>query len=138
MPLHLTSAGVTESILYVDDLERAVRFYAALLGAPVIRRHDRFVALRLTPSQVLLLFLKGASTMPTVLAGGTIPPHDGSGAYHICFGMEAGDVPRWEERLRELQAPIESRVDWPSGALSIYFRDPDQHMVELATPGIWD
>ena len=32
---------------------------------------------------------------------------------------------------------IESRVDWPQGGASLYFRDPDRLLVELATPGIW-
>jgi catechol 2,3-dioxygenase-like lactoylglutathione lyase family enzyme len=29
-------------------------------------------------------------------------------------------------------------VRWPRGGESIYFRDPDGHLVELATPGLWD
>ena len=32
---------------------------------------------------------------------------------------------------------IEGRTDWPRGGRSIYFRDPDGHLGELATPGIW-
>ncbi|PYK92782.1 MAG: glyoxalase, partial [Verrucomicrobia bacterium] len=27
---------------------------------------------------------------------------------------------------------------WESEARSLYFRDPDGHMIELATPGIWE
>ncbi|MDZ4820644.1 MAG: glyoxalase, partial [Planctomycetota bacterium] len=26
---------------------------------------------------------------------------------------------------------------WPQGARSIYFRDPDGHLLELLTPGFW-
>ncbi|HEX5778765.1 MAG TPA: glyoxalase, partial [Xanthobacteraceae bacterium] len=32
---------------------------------------------------------------------------------------------------------LESRVDWPRGGKSIYFRDPDGHLLEFATPGLW-
>jgi catechol 2,3-dioxygenase-like lactoylglutathione lyase family enzyme len=29
-------------------------------------------------------------------------------------------------------------VGWPRGGRSVYFRDPDGHSVELATPGLWE
>ena len=32
---------------------------------------------------------------------------------------------------------IEGRNDWSRGGRSIYFRDPDRHLLELATPGLW-
>jgi catechol 2,3-dioxygenase-like lactoylglutathione lyase family enzyme len=32
---------------------------------------------------------------------------------------------------------IISRMSWPRGGESLYFRDPDNHVLELATPGIW-
>jgi catechol 2,3-dioxygenase-like lactoylglutathione lyase family enzyme len=31
---------------------------------------------------------------------------------------------------------IESEVKWPA-AESVYFKDPDGHLVELITPGFW-
>ncbi|HEV7405821.1 MAG TPA: VOC family protein [Chthoniobacteraceae bacterium] len=138
MKTTLTTTGVTESVLYVDDLDRARDFYIELLGAPIVRQHERFAALKMNENQVLLLFVRGASTSPTVLEGGTIPPHDGSGPHHICFGMAAHEVSLWEEKLDQLNLAIEGRVQWPSGAVSLYFRDPDGHNVELATPGIWE
>jgi catechol 2,3-dioxygenase-like lactoylglutathione lyase family enzyme len=32
---------------------------------------------------------------------------------------------------------VESRITWPRGGTSLYFRDPDGHSVEVATPGLW-
>ena len=32
---------------------------------------------------------------------------------------------------------IEGRTTWKRGGESIYFRDPDGHLLELATPGLW-
>ena len=128
---------LAESALYVDDLERAITFYTTLFGLPVLRRNERFCALQITPNQVLLLFLRGASFMPTPLPGGVVPPHDGNGPLHVCFGITGDAVSAWENHLREEGIPIESRMRWPSGAISLYFRDPDQHAVELATPGVF-
>jgi hypothetical protein len=28
-------------------------------------------------------------------------------------------------------------VNWPEGAQSVYFRDVDENLVELITPGFW-
>lgn len=128
---------LAESALYVDDLDRAVEFYTGLFEWPVLVRDDRFCALRITPRQVLLLFRRGASLQPTTLPGGTVPAHDGNGPLHLCFGISADAVAVWEERLRAHDIAVESRVLWPSGAVSLYFRDPDQHAVELATPGVF-
>src|SRR5688500_3370241 len=59
--------GIMESALYVDDLPRAVTFCQELLGGTVLRRDERFCAIRLAPEQVLLLFLRGRSTATTDL-----------------------------------------------------------------------
>jgi hypothetical protein len=40
--------------------------------------------------------------------------------------------------LKEKSIAIESIVHWPLGGRSIYFRDPDDHAVELITPGVWN
>jgi catechol 2,3-dioxygenase-like lactoylglutathione lyase family enzyme len=129
--------GIAETSLYVDDLDRAAAFYTALFGCVVLRQDERLCALRIAPEQVLLLFRRGGSVSPAVLEGGVIPAHDGAGALHVCFGIEAGEVEEWARRLREHNIAIESRVEWPGGAVSLYFRDPDGHAVELATPGLW-
>ncbi|MFL4996127.1 MAG: VOC family protein, partial [Microvirga sp.] len=49
----------------------------------------------------------------------------------------ADAVRDWEERLSEHGVAIEGRTNWSRGGHSIYFRDPDGHLVELATPGLW-
>src|SRR5262249_23823199 len=85
---------------------------------------------------VLLLFRRGASLETVKMPGGTIPPHDGSGPLHVAFGMPREQLAGWEARLRAHDIAIEGRTDWPRGGHSIYFRDPDGHLVELATPGL--
>jgi len=33
---------------------------------------------------------------------------------------------------------IEQEVDWNIGMLSFYFRDPDNHLVEIVQAGFWE
>jgi catechol 2,3-dioxygenase-like lactoylglutathione lyase family enzyme len=61
----------------------------------------------------------------------------GHGPLHIAFAITAEALPEWEQRLGRSGVPIEGRTDWPRGGRSIYFRDPDGHLLELATPGLW-
>jgi len=56
---------------------------------------------------------------------------------HFAFSVPADDLPAWERRLEENGIAIESRVTWPRGGRSVYFRDPDGHLGELVTPGCW-
>lgn len=129
--------GVKETCLYVEDLERAKRFYSDLLGVRVLVEDARFCALDMAGSGVLLIFVRGGTLAPVQLEGGVIPPHDGAGPVHIGIGIEPADFAEWERRLSEKGIPVESRVRWPRGGESLYFRDPDGHCVELLTRGTW-
>lgn len=122
-----------ESALYVDDLERSARFYATVLGFEVISRGgDRLHALSVAGNQVLLLCKKGASANLT-----SLPAHDGDGHLHLAFAIPAGELDAWEAWLAQHGVTVEQKVTWERGGCSLYFRDPDQHLVELATPGVW-
>jgi catechol 2,3-dioxygenase-like lactoylglutathione lyase family enzyme len=130
-------AGVLETALYVDDLDRAAGFYEDVLGLKPINKDQRFAGYDAGPRSVLLLFKRG-STLETVhMPGGTIPPHDGQGPLHIAFAIAVDALPAWEQHLAGRGIAIEGRTDWPRGGKSIYFRDPDNHLLELATPGLW-
>ena len=48
------------------------------------------------------------------------------------------DVERWERWLREQDIEVESKLEWEKGGRSLYFRDPDGHLLELASPGVWE
>jgi catechol 2,3-dioxygenase-like lactoylglutathione lyase family enzyme len=84
-----------------------------------------------------LLFVQGESNETVALPGGTIPPHDGGGRVHVAFAIPAQDLAAWETRLTENNVALEGRTRWPRGGTSVYFRDPDGHLLELATPGLW-
>jgi catechol 2,3-dioxygenase-like lactoylglutathione lyase family enzyme len=129
--------GVLETSLYVDEFERSCAFYEQVLGLNSIYRDKRLCAYDVGGRGVLLLFLRGQSLETTRLHGGTIPPHDGHGSEHMAFSVAANDLVDWEERLADANVAIEGRIKWPRGGESVYFRDPDGHLLELATPGLW-
>ncbi len=130
-------SGIIETILYVDDLPRAVAFYRDLLGLePMTGDPARFQSFRVG-AQVLLLFKRGGTLQPTVVPGGVIPPHDGRGPHHIGLAVAPETYDGWRARLREAGVAIESEARWERGGRSLYFRDPDGHLLELITPGIW-
>ncbi len=129
--------GALETSLYVEDLNRAWNFYCSLFEFEVLAADDRFCALSVAGKHVLLLFRKAGSLAPIPTPTGTIPPHDGSGQSHLAFAISASELDPWERRLHEQGIPVESKMTWPRGGCSLYFRDPDGNLVELATPGIW-
>ena len=130
-------SGVLETALYVDDLQRATRFYQTLFGFAILFADERACAMSIAGRQVLLLFKKGASTDPIEMPGGTIPPHDGSGNLHMAFSIDASELENWEKWLPQSGVTIESKIKWQAGGYSLYFRDPDGHVIELVTPGCW-
>ena len=130
-------AGVIETALYVDDLPRAIAFYQDILGLAALNQDTRFAAFDVGGRSVLLLFKRGATLETVHLPGGTIPPHDGHGPLHIAFSVTSDELQAWETRLVEQGIAIEARTAWPRGGHSIYFRDPDNHLLELVTPGVW-
>jgi catechol 2,3-dioxygenase-like lactoylglutathione lyase family enzyme len=129
--------GVLETSLYVDDLARSAAFYTGLFGFEVLVSDARMRAFAVSGKQVLLLFLKGASMSVSQTPTGVLPPHDGQGNLHLAFAIPAESYAEWERTLRAKGIEIESRIEWPRGGKSLYFRDPDGHLLELVTPGCW-
>jgi catechol 2,3-dioxygenase-like lactoylglutathione lyase family enzyme len=131
--------GVLETALYVADVDRSAAFYQRLLGARVLLDEPgRMRALDVAGRQVLLLFLHGASDRQNPVPGGVVPPHDGRGRLHVCFAVPGDALDAWETHLAGLGVDVVSRVHAERGGTSLYLRDPDGHLVELATPGLWD
>src|SRR5260370_35231777 len=129
-----TIGRVLEAAVYVDQRDRAVVFYEPIFGFERIQCDDRFCAFNISGQQVLLLFARGKATTPVAIPGGIIPPHDGQGQLHLAFTMEPADEDAWTQRLNAACIEIESRVTWPRGRFSLYFRDPDRNLLELVRP----
>lgn len=127
---------ILETALYCEDVAVAASFYMRLGLTPLLKS-DRLVALDAGQGTVLLLFQRGGTIDGLKTPGGEVPPHDGAGPVHLAFAINAEDQASWEARLIELGIAVESQVRWEEGGTSLYFRDPDGHSVEIATPGTW-
>jgi len=123
--------GILETAVYVSDVRRSREFYEGLFGFRTVAEGERLTALAVGPGQVLLLFRKGASARLGASA------HDGDGQLHLAFAVPTPELVAWESRLAEQGVPIVERRTWDLGGRSVYFRDPDGHLLELATPGVW-
>jgi len=127
--------GVLETSLYVESAARSAHFYGQVFGFNVISPisgeglddNTRLCAMRAGDRSVLLLFKRGGT-----------PDTDAQGAIHIAFGISRSDLPVWENWLGRLGIAIESRKHWEYGAEALYFRDPDGHLLEVVTPGVWE
>src|SRR5215467_6859400 len=126
--------GILETSLYIEHPMQSVEFYRRVFGfEPIdtdpeegITDETRLCAMRAGDRSVLLLFKEGAT-----------PDTNATGAMHIAFGIARSELPAWEAWLSEQGIPIESRKTWKYGGEALYFRDPDDHLLEVVTPGVW-
>lgn len=137
MPAAPRLGHVLETALYVSDLTISQAFYARVMGFETFLHDERMCAMGVAGAAVLLLFRRGGSAQPSMTPAGTIPAHDGSGTLHVAFAIPIGELETWTTHLAKQSVEIESRITWPKGGTSLYFRDPDNHSVEVATPGLW-
>ena len=129
--MHPKSEGILESSLYVNDVAESAQFYEKIFGFRVISDFgERGCAMQAGDCQVLLLFKKGGSRE-------IVSPHDGDGELHVAFAIAASELARWEAWLAENGVAVEEKRRWERGGTSVYFRDPDRHLLEIATPGVW-
>jgi catechol 2,3-dioxygenase-like lactoylglutathione lyase family enzyme len=118
--------GVNELVLEVVDLEAAERFYAGLLGLPVVERWEDREAVWLMAGDRTRIGL----WRPQVgLAGGR-------GGVHVHFSMHIADADydAAVERLRARGAAVEE-ISFEGAGRAAYVTDPDGNVVELWT---WD
>lgn len=125
--------GILETSLYVESVARSAEFYCRVFGFEAIdlageKLDDsaRLCAMRAGDRSVLLLFKKGAT--PDTVATGSI---------HVAFGIARSELSAWEDWLVSQGIAIEFRRTWKYGAEALFFRDPDGHLLEVVTPGVW-
>ena len=123
---------ILETVLYVDDLDAAERFYGDVLGLALDSRKDGVFVFFKLGNSMLLLFRAEA-----VRAGNSVPAHGASGPGHVCFAVAEAELNEWRDRLAGGGIVIEHDQAWPRGSHSFYFRDPTGNSLEIASPLIW-
>jgi len=105
--------------LHVADVERSRRFYAEVLGLAEMPRPD--------------LGFPGAwfrvGSQELHLIGKNSRPGEPPRERHFAF--EVDDAAGWAARLRERGVEFEEPRERPDGAVQIFLRDPDGHVIEL-------
>ncbi|MEM9970225.1 MAG: VOC family protein [Pseudomonadota bacterium] len=132
----MTPDAVLETALYVDDLDAAHAFYGGVVGLEeVTRAEGRHLFYGCGPG-MLLLFVAEATREP---AGPIpVPGHGATGPGHMCFRLAADALDPWAAHLARQGIEIEADFCWPSGARSIYVRDPAGNSIEFSEPKLWD
>lgn len=129
--------GILETAVYVDDMDAAHAFYAGVLGLKRMVAGERLFAYDAGPSQVLLVFHRGHVGQDVQTKGGVVPGHDTKGHSHFAFRTGGGTLDAWRAHLQASGIAIVSEVTWPAGGKSLYFRDPDGNVLELAAGSLW-
>ena len=93
--------GISETALYVEDVQTAADFYERVFGFRIMTCGRRMSALSICKGQALLLIRKGGSLRPIVDAGGTIPPTDANGNLHLAFSIAKVEFEMWESWLEK-------------------------------------
>ena len=119
-------------VLNVADIERALAFYTGPLGLPAERVEAwrsgkvRFPSLRINESTIIDLVAAAPD------AAGTR-----ANLAHFCLVTDSTDLDAATRQLTAAGIPIEQGPAVRSGARgnaqSIYFRDPDDNLIELRT-----
>jgi catechol-2,3-dioxygenase len=123
----LGMTGVSELVLEVDDLERAERFYADVIGLPVVERWTQREAVWL---------MAGDRTRIGLWRGPQVGLAGGRGGAHVHYAMH---IPRDRydaavATLRERGAAVEEhRFPSYDDSRAVYVTDPDGNVVELWT-----
>jgi catechol 2,3-dioxygenase-like lactoylglutathione lyase family enzyme len=129
--------GLLETALYVGDMARSAAFFRDVLGLKPMLETERLIAFDAGRQGVLLVFARGRSIEDMPSERGVVPGHDGRGPLHMAFAIPEAEYEPWKAHLAKAGVKLRGEMRWPRGGRSLYFEDPDGHVLEFATPGLW-
>lgn len=131
-----TTLGFHHITLVASDVRRTQAFYTEVLGLTLVKQTVNFD----DPSSAHLYFgnAEGApGTLVTFFEWPTAPRgrFGVGGVHHLAFSTPTYEtLLKWKRRLQDLGLPVSGPM--PRGYFnSLYFRDPDGQVLEIATAG---
>jgi catechol 2,3-dioxygenase-like lactoylglutathione lyase family enzyme len=127
---------IVETCIYSSDLDSMKRFYAGVLGMPIVQEEEGKLVFLNAGKNMLLIF----NPDRTSVDNDSLPTHGAASppaSVHFAMEIQEDDYSGWKELLAKNGVTIEKEVDWKGAARSLYFRDPAGNLVELITPGEW-
>ena len=115
------ATGIDHIVLHVQDVERARKFYAEILGMSVYRQNERQVFLH-AGQQGVALFKKQ----------GDVPLATGNDLNHLALNVADGTYETLKAALEQHGVAVSGR---PGEDRCIYFQDPDGHRLQLMVRG---
>lgn len=135
----MTINGVLETCLYAEDLNAAESFYTGVLGLKQVSAEEgRHLFFKCGRGMLLIFNPEHTLQEQTFVNGSPVPLHGSKGPGHLALSINADDHQYWERRLKKHRVEIESKVEWPNGYKSIYFRDPAGNSLEIVSAGLWN
>lgn len=123
--------GGSQTVLLVEDVERAVAFYATGLRL-ALRDGDtgRYAELDTGDGGVLVLVRRDGSIAPMALdAAEHAPPT-------LTFAIDAEGFETWKKWFAKCGIAVERETTWIHGGKSLFVRDPDGRRLEFKTPPV--
>jgi catechol 2,3-dioxygenase-like lactoylglutathione lyase family enzyme len=115
--------------VYVRDLDRALRWYQEALGLTEVRRWEPEPILIGAGDTYLALF-QARSGLPDIPGTRAIqPPYRW---HRVAWRVTAEGLLEAISHLKSLNIPLRGPIDH-TGAVSIYFTDPDGNLLEITT-----
>ena len=117
-------------VLFVDDLDLLIEFYAKKVGFPVRLRAEGYAEFAVEGAKFALL----ARSRMTEILGKEHTASPAPNAHQSAITMLVDDVDRTFRELSSRGVPfLGSPADRPWGQRSVFFRDPEGHLIEIAT-----
>jgi catechol 2,3-dioxygenase-like lactoylglutathione lyase family enzyme len=117
-------------VLFVEDFNRALSFYSDKVGFPVRLRAEGYAEFAVEGAKFALL----ARSRVPAMTGDAHAGRPAPGAHEGAVTVLVEDVDRTYRELSGRGVPfLGAPQDRPWGQRTVYFQDPEGHLIEIAT-----